>query len=466
MPMERRGQQKPNLVHSTRTAFNSGIYGQSEGISEQLEFLSSWQTKISRRAQDKHALFSNLMKHINTDTLHEAFKALDGSKALGVDQVSKAIYGKTLKQNLTELVKRVHSGSYRPMPKREVLIPKTGGKTRPIAIASFEDKLVDWVLGRILERLYDPLFIRNSFGYRRNKSAHDAVNACYCSLEKNNRPYTVEIDFSSFFNTIPHGQLLRILEKRIADKRFLGLIRRILNGEITTQAGEVVTAEIGTPQGGIASPVLANIYLDEVLDQWFLRNFASRDSIIVRYADDAIFFFKEKEQASAFLEALRSRVREFQLFLNEEKSRTFTFEKRNNDHFHFLGFTYYWGPLGKKRTLKLKTRKEKLIKSIQEFDRWIKENRSTMKLRDLWELAKSKIRGHVNYYGYLMNKSKIHHFYCEAVNSLFKWINRRGQRRSYTWEGFQERMKYLPLLPPWHEIAWKQPKRRRSFGCL
>lgn len=188
------------------------------------------------------------------------------------------------------------------MPKREVLIPKTGGKTRPIAIASFEDKLVDWVLGRTLERLYDPLFIRNSFGYRRNKSAHDAVN--------------------------------------------------------------------------------------------------------------------------------------------------------------------YWGPLGKKRTLKLKTRKEKLIKSIQEFDRWIKENRSTMKLRDLWELAKSKIRGHVNYYGYLMNKSKIHHFYCEAVNSLFKWINRRGQRRSYMWEGFQERMKYLPLLPPWHEIAWKQPKRRRSFGCL
>lgn len=464
--MERRGQQRPNPAHSTRPTFNSGSYGQSDRISEQLEFLSSWQTRISRRAQDKDALFSNLMKHINRDTLCEAFKAQDGSKALGVDQISKADYGKELKQNIEDLVRRVHSGSYRPLPKREVLIPKAGGKTRPIAIASFEDKLVDWALGKILTFLYEPLFIRNSFGYRRNKSAHDAINACYCSLDKNNRPHVVEIDFSSFFNTIPHGRLMRILEKRIADKRFLGLIRRVLNGEIATQSGEVIPGVIGTPQGGIASPVLANIYLDEVLDQWFLQKFASRDSIIVRYADDAIFFFKEKEQASIFLEALRRRIGEFQLILNEEKSRAFTFDKRSNIHFNFLGFTFYWGPLGGKRMLRLKTQKEKLIKSIQGFYSWIKENRSQMKLTDLWESAKSRIIGHVNYYGYLMNKSKIHHFYWEAVRSLFKWINRRSQRRSYTWEGFTERLKYFPLLPPWDQIAWKQPKRRRSFGCL
>jgi len=286
--MERRGQQRPNLTHSTQTIYNSGIDGQNDRISEQLAFLSSWQTRISRRAQDKQALFSNLMKHINKDTLHEAYKALDGSKALGVDQVSKAIYGNALEQNLTDLVKRVHSGSYRPLPKREVLIPKANGKTRPIAIASFEDKLVDWVLGKILTSLYEPLFIRNNFGYRQKKSAHGAINACYCSLEKNNRPYVVEIDFSRFFNTIPHGKLLRILGKRVADKRFLGLIRRILNGEIASQSGEIIPCEIGTPQGGIASPILANIYLNEVLDQWFLQNFASQDSIIVRYADDGV----------------------------------------------------------------------------------------------------------------------------------------------------------------------------------
>ncbi len=464
--MERRGQQRPNLTRSTQTAFNSGFDGQNDRISEQLEFLSSWQTRISRRAQDKQALFSNLMKHINKDTLHEAYKALDGSKALGVDRVSKAIYGKALEQNLTDLLKRVHSGSYRPQPKREVLIPKANGKTRPIAIASFEDKLVDWVLGKILTSLYEPLFIRNNFGYRQKKSAHGAINACYCSLEKNNRPYVVEIDFSRFFNTIPHGRLLRILRKRVADKRFLGLIRRLLNGEVASHSGETMPSEIGTPQGGIASPILANIYLNEVLDQWFLRNFASRDSVIVRFADDAIFFFNAEKEASKFLKALRTRVDEFNLILNEEKCRTLTFDKRSNDHFHFLGFTFYWGLLGRRRALKLKTQKEKLIKSIQEFDSWIKDNRSTMKLKDLWETAKSKIRGHVNYYGYLVNKAKIHHFYYEAVRSLFKWINRRSQRHSYTWEGFQERMKYFPLLPPTDKIAWKQPKRRRSFGCL
>jgi RNA-directed DNA polymerase len=461
--MEQRDQQRPNLTHGTQTAYKSGIAGQNERITEQLEFLSSWQTRISRRAQDKDALFSNLMKHINKDTLYEAYRALDGSKALGVDRISKATYGENLEQNLKDLLERVHKGSYRPQPKKEVLIPKANGKTRPIAIAGFEDKLVDWVLGKILAILYEPLFIRTNFGYRQKKSAHDAIDVCYCSLEKNNRKHVVEIDFSKFFNTIPHGKMLKILGQRIADKRFLRLIRRILNGEIATYTGEVIASEIGTPQGGIASPILANIYLNVVLDQWFLQNFASRDSVIVRYADDAIFFFKTEEEASRFLQALKRRVEEFQLILNEEKCRTLTFDKRSNEHFHFLGFTFYWGRLGRKRTLKLKTQKEKLIKSIQEFYSWIKENRNTMKLKELWELAKSKIRGHLNYYGYLVNKNKIRHFYCEAVRSLFKWINRRSQRLSYTWEGFQERIQYFPLIPPWDEIAWKQPKRRRAF---
>ncbi len=252
--MERRDQQRPNLAHSTYPTFNSGADGQRGRSSEQLEFLSSWQTRISRRAQDNQALFSNLMKHINRETLREAYKALDGSKALGADQISKAIYGKSLQANLEDLEQRIQEGSYRPLPKREVLIPKSNGKTRPIAIASFEDKLVDWVVGKTLENLYEPLFIRNNFGYRKRKSAHDAVNACYCSLEKNDRPHVVEIDFSKFFNTIPHGRMIKILQQRIADKRFLGLIRQILKEEMATQEGTILPCETGTPQGGIATP--------------------------------------------------------------------------------------------------------------------------------------------------------------------------------------------------------------------
>lgn len=325
---------------------------------------------------------------------------------------------------------------------------------------------MDWVTGKILEILYEPLFIRNNFGDRRNQSAHDAIHACYCSLEKNDRPHVVEIDFSKFFNTIPPGKRMKILEKRIADKRFLGLIRRILTGEIATHTGEVIPCEAGTPQGGIASPVLANIDLNETLDQGFMQNFASRNSVIVRYADDAVFFFKLEEDASQFLKALQARVADYQLILNEEKSRTLTFDKRRHEHFHFLGLTFYWGYLGRKRALRLKTQKEKLIKAIQEFYHWIKENRNKRKIQFLWDEAKSRIRGHLNDYGYLVNKNKIRHFYDEAVRSLFKWINRRSQKRSYTWEGFNERLKYFPLIPEWEKIDWKQPKKEKSLCPL
>ncbi len=194
-----------------------------------------------------------------------------------------------------------------------------------------------------------------------------------------------------------------------------------------------------------------------------MKHFASRNSVIVRYADNAIFFFTEEKDASEFLKALHQRVKEFKLILNEEKSRTLTFDKWSNEHFHFLGFTFYWGRLGRKRALRLKTQKEKLIKSIQEFYKWCKTNRNMMKLTELWQLAKSKIRGHINYYGYQVNKTKIHHFYCEAVRSLFKWLNRRSQRPSYSWEGFWERVKYFPFIPAWDEIDWKQPKGRNAF---
>ncbi|MFN8791396.1 MAG: reverse transcriptase domain-containing protein [Bdellovibrionales bacterium] len=205
----------------------------------------SWKVRIGLKAQDKACVFTNLMKHINMETLHEAYKAIDGKKALGVDQVSKSEYGRNLEANLSDLLKRVSNGSYRPLPKREVLIPKSNGKMRPIAIASFEDKLVDWCVGTILNQVYEPLFIRNSFGYRKGKSQHDAVEAAYYSLEKGLRAHVVEIDFTNFFNTIPHKKLMRILEKRVADKRFLGLIYRLLTGEILKSTGDKAPGEIG-----------------------------------------------------------------------------------------------------------------------------------------------------------------------------------------------------------------------------
>ena len=458
--MERRDQRSLDLIKGTPTANMSGRKGQRISASTDVEY--SWQIRIGLRAQDKSCVFTNLMKHINIETLHEAFKALNGKKALGVDQVTKSEYGKNLDENLKQLNKRVANGSYRPLPKREVLIPKQNGKMRPIAIASFEDKLVDWCVGAILTEVYEPLFIRNSFGYRKNKSAHKAVEASYYSLEDGSRGHVVEVDFSNFFNTIPHKKLMRILEKRIADKRFLGLIYRLLTGEILKSTGETIPGNVGTPQGGIASPILANIYLNEVVDQWFIQNYASYNKIIVRYADDAVFFFKDENEATKFIVDLNQRVTQYGISLNKEKTRTLTMGKKSRESFNFLGFTFYRGKQGSRNILKIKTQKERLNKAIEEFYNWIKSTRNRMKLNELWKIAKAKITGHLNYYGYWMNSLKIHHFYSEAWKALFKWLNRRSQKRSYTVEGFKERIKNFPLMEDLDKIKWKQ--LGRSFG--
>lgn len=458
--MEPRDQQNLNLTKDTSFFFKKGHQGQSGFSAEK----SSWQVRISLKAQDKNCVFTNLMKHINIDTLKEAFEAINGKKALGVDQVTKSEYGKNLNGNLTILVNKIANGSYKPLPKREVLIPKANGRARPIAIASFEDKLVDWCVGNILSEIYEPLFIRNSFGYRKNKSAHGAIEASYYSLEKGTRSHGIEIDFSNFFNTIPHKNLVRILEKRIADKRFIGLIYRLLTGEILKSTGEQIKSDIGTPQGGIASPILANIYLNEVVDQWFLENYGSYNNIIVRYADDAVFFFKEGDEARKFMEQLKLRVAAYGISLNEEKARMLKLIKQSHESFNFLGFTFYRGKQHKKNILKVKTQKEKLKKAIEDFYQWIKINRNKMKLKSLWAIAKAKITGHFNYYGYWMNNLKINHFYNEAWKSLFKWLNRRSQKRSYTIEGFKERIKNFPLVESLNKFKWK--KLGRSFGNI
>lgn len=416
---------------------------------QQSELFQNRWTRIRLIAGSGDVAFNNLLTHINLETLSEAFKALDGSKALGIDGISKQEYGKVLEANLSNLVERIHKGSYKPQAKREVLIPKADGKKRPLAIGCFEDKLVEWVVSKILENVYEPQFIRNSFGFRPNKSAHQAINAIHKTLKENKRPNVVEIDFARFFNTIPHRKMMKVLGRRIVDRRFKGLIGRLMKAAIQTADGTTTPTEVGTPQGSIVSPVLANIYLDEVLDQWFIKNYASYNNIIVRYADDAVFMFKTEEQASSFLEQLYQRVAQYGLELHQDKTRIIQFRNTERSQFDFLGFTFYWGKgVGRKHLLKLKTRKKTLLKKMQEFDHWVKDVRSKMRISEIWRLAQSKIQGHYQYFGYWMNRTKLNHFYYEAVKSLFKWLNRRSQKRSYGWEGFQERLNQFPLGEP------------------
>jgi len=445
MPVE--GRDRQNLAFSTVTqsTHRGGKSGHNE-IQGNL-FPNRW-LKIGYAASKKDMVFSNLLTHINEESLLEAFNTLDGNKALGIDGISKKKYSKNLEENIRNLTHRIHNGSYKPQVKKEVLIPKDDGKTRPIAISGFEDKLVEWVVGRILTVLYEPLFIRNSFGFRPSKSAHKAIDAVYYSLKDNRRPYVVEIDFASFFNTIPHRRLMKIISRRISDKRFKGLIGRFMKVGILEQSGKLSVPQEGTPQGSIMSPILANVYLHEMLDTWFLENYASYSNIIVRYADDALFFFKSKEKADQFVKDLFERVKLFRLKLNEDKTRMIDFRKSQNNSFDFLGFTFYWVSKNKKRLLSLKTSKKTLHKKMQEFYNWCKSIRNQVKIKVIWRIAASKLRGHYNYYGYWMNYTKLNHFYWEAIKSLYKWLNRRSQKKSFDWPKFFRKLEYNNIPKP------------------
>lgn len=447
MRTERRGRQNLDRAHSSPAGRSSGKQGSTARTLE----LNSW-ARIGLLAKKKEIVFNNLFSHINVANLHQAFRALDGKKATGIDGISKAEYERDLVRNIAELVHRLHSGTYRPQAKREIQIPKADGKTRPIAISCFEDKLVEWVLSKILESVYEPIFIRNSFGFRPRRGTDDAIKANYNILKDDKRPFVVEIDLAKFFNTVPHRALMKQLRKKIQDPRLLGLIARFLAVDILDQQGNLMTANVGTPQGSVMSPILANIYLHYALDTWFLENFASSSAVIVRYADDALFMFSKEQQAKEFLTALKAQLAKYKLSLNEDKTGVIDFSKGRENVFHFLGFTFYWNHQKKgwrKSNLAIKTQVSKLGKKIQEFTEWLKANRSRMNTKTLWSITAAKLRGHYNYYGYYCNRRKLMHYYCEVIGALFKWLNRRSQRKSFSYEKFKRMLKRNPLpLPP------------------
>lgn len=445
--MERRGQQNLNREHCSCDNGRSVV--KYHELPKFKHKLNSW-TRIGLSAKKKETVFSNLFCHINVENLRQAFRSIDGSKASGIDGISKKDYEKNLEANLLDLETRLQRGTYRPQDKREINIPKSNGKTRPIAIGCFEDKLVEWVLGKILESVYEPLFINNSFGFRPKKSAHQAIEASYMILKDNKRPFVAEIDLAQFFNTVSHRKLMGIIGDRITDARLHGLISRFLRVGILKETGETVKTEVGTPQGSIMSPILANIYLNEVLDQWFKKNLWSQEAVMVRYADDAVFMFSQEEKAKEFLKLLKERLARYELSLNEDKTGIINFSKEAENIFSFLGFTFYWAKKwwSKKRSLVVKTQKEKLRKKIQEFTDWIKTNRSRLKLKEILATAAAKLSGHYNYYGYYCNRKSLVKYYYFCTRNLFKWLNRRSQRKTLTWKKFKRRLSDNPLPFP------------------
>lgn len=373
--MERREPQELNRKQSTQLGPRAESAGPKSKLDFKLELETNCWLRIGLSAKDLEKKFTNLFCHFTVVNLREAFHALDGSKAKGIDGITKRDYARKLDENLADLVDRLHKGTYRPLPKRRVFIPKANGKQRPIAISAFEDKLVEWLLAKLLSSVYEPLFIRNSFGFRPRRSAHDAIKAAYCSLKDDKRPHVVEIDLAKFFDTVSHRKLMRLVKRRITDPRIHGLVARFLKAGVLEQDGDLEVSEVGTPQGSVMSPVLANVFLHYALDKWFVENHASQGAIIIRYADDAIFVFEKEEKAKAFKEELKIRLEAFGLQLNEDKSGLIHIGKKSGNVFHFLGFTFYWSKDRgtAKQRFRVKTEKGKLFKKIQDYQDWIKK---------------------------------------------------------------------------------------------
>jgi len=442
MPMEPRESRRVNRFELTPEPCSNGPFAGYWG----LDRINS----AARRNPDTQ--FAALLHHLSPGNLRQAFRQLDGSKAVGIDQVTKQDYQKNLDENLARLADEVGRGGWRPKPAREVLIPKASGGTRPLAIGCLEDKLVQSLCGKVLEAIYEDSFHRHSYGFRPKRNPHQALARLYSVVhERQETCVVVEMDIEKFFNSVNHERLIEILSKRIEDGHFLRLIRRMLRNSVLSEDGEIRTTERGTPQGAPISPILANIYLHFCLDTWFDENWAAHGQM-VRYADDAVFVFTSADQAAEFKEQLKTRLQEFgNLALNEDKSGILKFDSRKPEgELPFLGFQLYWGKAGQrgKPQLKVKTAPKKLANAMAQFSDWIKADRCRKKLDDLWDLAAAKLRGHYSYYGVSFNQPKLSHFYFACTQALFKWLNRRSQKRSFTWERFLRRLMFKPLPLP------------------
>ena len=407
----------------------------------------------SAARRNKDQKFKALLQQFSVQNLRQAFRSLDGSKAVGIDQMTKDKYAENLEENLQKLADEISRGGWRPKPAREVIIPKANGGSRPLAIGCLEDKIVQQLGAKILEAVYEDSFHRHSYGFRPKRNTHQAIARLYKVLqERGERCIVVEIDIEKFFNSMDHEKLIEILTQRIEDHHFLRLIRRILRNSILSEEGVIRQNEQGTPQGAPISPILANIYLDACLDTWVEETW-QKDAEMVRYADDAVFVFTDREKAEDFKAQLSKRFdEEFKLKMNEEKSNILDFNQKSpQGEIQFLGFNFYWGHKSRncsKKLLKVKTTPKKLSKCIAEFSEWIKASRSRLTLDKIWLKTAQKLRGHYSYYGVSFNRPKLNHYYYTVIGLLFKWLNRRSQKRSYNWSGFAKRLMFNPLPKP------------------
>ena len=386
--------------------------------------------------------FFDLYGMINEGLLIDSFHDLRRSAASGVDGLTVSEYEKELGARVAGLVGRLKEKRFRAQLVKRRYIPKAGGKLRPLGLPTVEDKLVQMAARRVLEAIYEKDFMESNNGYRPGRGPRQTTQKLQARLFRGRVRWMVEADIEGFFENIDHEWLVRMIELRVNDRAFVRLIRKWLKAGVLEETGRVVHPASGTPQGGVISPILANIYLHHVLDLWtekVIGKSARGQMVYERYADDFVYGFENKEDAESYLAQLRDRLAKFGLKLSETKSGIVRFnrhEMRKTKAFTFLGFEFYWAKTRRGfPTVKRRTSKKKFRTSLSAFKEWLQKNRGRP-LGWLGDKLSEKLRGYWNYYGVIGNFVSIERYYKAIKKLTWKWLNRRSQRKSYRAAGF------------------------------
>ena len=402
--------------------------------------------------------FTSLAHHIDLQWLEEAYHRTRKDGAAGVDDVTGKEYAENLHDNLQNLLDRIKSGTYKAPPVKRIHIPKgTGNETRPIGIPTFEDKIVQRAVVMLLEPIYEHDFHDGSYGFRPKRSAHQALQAVWESTMKVAGGWVLEVDIRQFFDTIDHKHLREFVLRRVRDGVLRRLIGKWLKAGVMSE-GELSFSDTGTPQGGVISPLLANIYLHYVLDEWFekqVKPLMRGKCSVIRYADDFVIVFQLKYDADRVMAVISKRFEKYGLTVHPEKTRLIDFrspnhfercrDKQSNDDekdgrriwtFDLLGFTHYWGKTRKGNwAVMRKTMKSRLANSIQKIEQWCRSNRHKP-IKEQWRELCTKVRGHYGYYGITGNNRSLGKFLNQVLRSWHRWLGRRKNRQKFTWEKF------------------------------
>lgn len=421
------------------------------------ENVSTKQQRIAELAKQmpETALWS-LSRHIDIEWLKEAYRRTRKDGATGVDGQTATTYAEKLDENLAALLGRAKSGTYRAPPVKRAHIPKERGERRPIGIPTFEDKLLQRAVVMVLEPVYEQEFLDCSYGFRPGRSAHGALDAFWRQAMEMSDGWVLEVDIKSFFDTLDHRQLQALLRHRVADGVLLRLIGKWLNAGVL-ESGGLSYPDAGTPQGGVISPLLANVYLHEVLDRWFAMDVRPRlrgSAFLVRYADDFVIGFSREEDARRVMAVLPQRFEKFGLRLHPEKTRLVPFRSPNRSQrpgpppgtFTFLGFTHYWGMTRKRKwAIKRKTAPSRFGRALRRIAAWCRSNRHEPLAAQHRALVR-KLQGHYAYYGITGNADALDRFRYEVTGIWYKWLARRSRRRM-SWERFFELLHRFQLPP-------------------